>query len=415
MTGRRLSVQLHGEDVGEITEQSSGRVSFRLLPEYRERTPRPVLGQKFEDDLERTYTGRRVGALPDFFANLIPEEGPLRRILLKAMRTEDADDLDLLAFVGHDLPGAVVVQADRSNDVIPDWSPPPPMAGERPDDFAAPEDLIRFSLAGVQLKFSMLREGELLTFPATGRGGRWIVKFPSPSLPRLPENEHAMLSWARAAGFDVAEFYLHSKEQLSGLPRRFLYGEEPVLAVRRFDRDGDRIHQEDFAQAVGLPPEQKYEHLSYEVIGRLIRRFVDDSAVDELVKRLIFVIASGNNDAHLKNWSIIYPDRIQAQWSPLYDQVSTVAWPQPDRDLALKLAGVKPFRMVDRAAVRRFANRIGIAEEHTEDLAAETLLQLGSAFAEATQVMPTSHREALKHYWDRVPLLREFGFQPSSD
>lgn len=408
-SSRRLYVRLHGEAVGEIIEQKDGRISFRLSEPYLSRVPRPVLGQRFKDDLERTFYGRRRGALPDFFANAIPEDGPLRRILVQAMEEDDPDDLALLAFVGHDLPGAVTVHTD-------------PAEGEAgapwPEDIESPEDddeggkePLRFSLAGVQLKFSMLKQEESLPLPASGQDGQWIVKFPSPIFSRLPDNEYAILTWARDAGFDVPQVELQGSDKLPQRLRKFAPGGEPVLAIRRFDRSEEgRIHQEDLAQVVGLSPERKYEHLTYEAMAKLVRSFIDEEAVDELIRRLVFVIASGNSDAHLKNWSLVYPDRIQARWSPLYDQVATIAWSLPERKLSLKMAGVRDFHRIDRPALRRFAERAELKPSTVEEVAAATLENLATHRYAALERLPAGHGDALRSHWKDVPLLAELGF-----
>ncbi len=106
---RRLEVLLGDQPVGMLAERSDGGAEFRFFDSYRALVPRPVLGQKFEDDLARVYRNRKGERLPDFFANLIPE-GQLRKLIEKAVGLEPTDDLGLLAFVGRDLPGAVVVQ-----------------------------------------------------------------------------------------------------------------------------------------------------------------------------------------------------------------------------------------------------------------------------------------------------------------
>jgi len=111
---RRLDVLLHGHLVGHIAEAANGGTDFRLVDSYRELVPRPVLGQKFEDDLDRVHHSRRRQGLPDFFANLVPEEGRLRQLIEQAGDLEPGDDLGLLAYVGEDLPGAVVVRNAES-------------------------------------------------------------------------------------------------------------------------------------------------------------------------------------------------------------------------------------------------------------------------------------------------------------
>ena len=407
---RRLEVLLHGHLAGYLSEMPDGAAEFRFLDTYRSLIPRPVLGQKFEDNLERTYRSRKGQGLPDFFANLVPE-GRLRDVIEETAALEVGDDLALLTFVGQDLPGAVVVRAMRDNGSVA-------LTTESRETLAAESeamvrnDGLRFSLAGVQLKFSMLRGQDKLTLPARHRGGEWIVKFDSPTYPHLPENEFSMLEWARQSGFDVSECHLHEVDDVSGFPRRYAPSGTRVLAIKRYDRtDRGRIHQEDFAQAVGLPPKKKYEQITHEVMAVLVRRFIDDVAVDEMVRRLVFIVASGNNDAHLKNWSFVYPDTIQARWAPLYDQVATVAWPGPDRALALKLASVKDFGRIDRSAFERFADKAEVAKAHVLKLVDATLEQLRETWREivADLPLPRAHAEALREHWEKVPLLRDAG------
>lgn len=184
------------------------------------------------------------------------------------------------------------------------------------------------------------------------------------------------------------------------------------MAIRRYDRKPEgRVHQEDFAQAVGLPPGKKYEQITYEVMARLVRRFIDEEAVDELVRRLVFTIASGNADAHLKNWSLVYPDSVQARWSPLYDQVATIAWKAPARALALKLAGVKDFGRIDRATFERFAEKADLDEGRVLEQVDKTLERLRKTWRgiAADLPIPRFHRDSLLEHWRTVPLLRGVG------
>ena len=408
---RRLEVLLHGEPIGEIAETERGGTEFRFAGRYFDRVPRPVLGQKFEDDLSRIHRSRDRERLPDFFANLTPE-GRLRKLLEETSDLESGDDLALLLHLGDDLPGAVAVRAFEGEAVVSEERPAGD--GPSPDDEGVTEGL-RFSLAGVQLKLSMLREGEKLTVPVRDQAGEWIVKFASPSFPHLPENEYSMMEWARAAGFDVPECHLHDlgdlgdEAPLVGVLRRIVEPGTRVLAVRRYDRaETGRVHQEDFAQAVGLPPARKYEQIRFEDMAVLARQFIDEEAVDELVRRLVLTVAMGNGDAHLKNWSLIYPDRVRAAWSPLYDQVATVAWREPARALALKLAGVKDFGQVDRETFHRFASRAAIDRSRVDQVIDETIERTRSAWREpATSSLVPAHEQAIRDHWRSVPLLRD--------
>jgi serine/threonine-protein kinase HipA len=402
---RRLEVLLHDVPVGDLSETPDGGVEFRFLGSYRDLVPRPVLGQKFEDDLEKIYRSRRGQKLPDFFANLTPE-GPLRDLIVKTANLEPGDDLALLAFAGRDLPGAVSVRPlEMSAPVLQ----VPAKGVEEP---AAENEGLRFSLAGVQLKFSMLREAEKLALPAKDGDGHWIVKLDSPTFPHLPENEISMLEWARAAGFDVPECHLHDAEDVQGYPRHFARPGARVLAIRRYDRSAQgRIHQEDFAQAVGLPPTRKYDQVTYDAMAILARRVIGEEAVDEIVRRLVFTVASGNGDAHLKNWSLIYPDRIRARWSPLYDQVATVAWETPERALSLKLGGVKEFGRIDGSVWERFAEKAQMDRRRVLDLVDETLDKLRVAWSTmiSSLPLPEAHAKAVREHWKKVPFMRAAG------
>ena len=405
---RSLDVFLNDVLVGRLSENDDGRVSFRMVDEYRHLPDRPVLSQSFEDDLIKIYRGRR-DELPAFFANLIPE-GPLRELIEESLQIAHGDEMGLLEAVGSDLPGAVEIRpglddAERSDEV--DIEEP----GALPPDAARENGLLRFSLAGVQLKFSVLREGDKLTLPAHGQLGEWIVKIDSSRFPQVVENELATLEWARAAGFDVPECRLEPSTSLPPALRGYTSPDRNVLVIRRYDREGSRrIHQEDFAQVVGLPPRLKYEHVTYEQLARLVREIAGPDAYLELIRRLTFMVASGNTDAHLKNWSLIYPDGIHAALSPLYDQVCTIAWPELKPELALKFAGLKGLMQVDERSFERVAVKAGEDPDPTLSTLHETLERIAAAWREsvALQIMPSDHAAALRQYWAGSPLLRRY-------
>ncbi len=403
---RTFQVSLSGFPVGHLSEGDDGRISFRFLDEYRHMPQRPVLSQSFEDDLFRPYRGKR-NELPAFFANLVPE-GPLRELIEASLRISHGDEIALLAAVGRDLPGAVEIQIESGK--IED------LADGDTDEPAVPdpeseEGVLRFSLAGVQLKFSMLREGAKLTIPAHGRLGEWIVKLDSSRFSHVVENEFASLEWARAAGFDVPECHLQPCGALPPSLRGFANPDSQVLVIRRYDRDGPRrIHQEDFAQVVGLPPRLKYDLITYEQCAVLVRQIAGEDAYLEFIRRLAFVIGCGNEDAHLKNWSFVYPDGVNAKLSPLYDQVCTIAWPELGGKLALKLAGLKPLLAVDEAVFVRLAKKARVDVDSTISVLRDTLIRMAAAWhvSKGRNAMPQDHLETLRSYWMKAPLLKPY-------
>lgn len=408
---RSLDVFLGEILVGRLSEDDEGRASFRISENYRRLPRKPVLSQSFEDDLSKVYRSRRRDELPAFFANLIPE-GPLRELIEESLQIAPGDQMALLEAVGEDLPGAVELR--------PSLGEPDDDGGngheEEPvrPDATAESGLLRFSLAGVQLKFSVLRESDKLILPMKGRWGEWIVKLDSSRFPHVVENEMATLEWARAAGFEVPECHLEAVEALSPALQRYAGPEGRVLVIRRYDReDGRRIHQEDFAQVAGLPPRLKYDHVTYEQLALLVKTICGASAYFELVRRLAFMVASGNGDAHLKNWSLLYPDGVEATLTPLYDQVCTIAWPEVLPELALKLAGLKSLKQVEERSFSHLAVTAGNDPAQTLAVLHESLEKIARAWhgSVAPDIMPAAHKAALRAYWASAPLLRRH-FQP---
>lgn len=350
-----LAVFLHGEQVGVLrAAEAGGVVSFTLNDAYAEALERPVLGQFFEDrrDVRSFRQASQPGALPAFFANLLPE-GALRALI--TAQTSVRDDMALLARLGDDLPGAITVQlADETMGgrgaprFASDRESPPAATLDEGPSADATSPGWRFSLAGMQLKFSGDREPNArFTLPFRGRGGRWILKFGSAHHAGLPENEFFTTRWAAACGLAVPEHELVPARSLAGLDPRFLDLGEHAFAIARYDRGpgGLRIHQEDLAQVRGIPPVPpilKYQGPSYQRLALFVAETCGLADCEEFLKRVLFMILSGNVDGHLKNWSLYYPDGRAARLAPVYDFVAILGHYQSDLYLAAELVkGVK--------------------------------------------------------------------------
>jgi len=375
-----LSVKLGRVEVGDLRRRSGDAWEFRFRPEYQNLHPRPVLGQIFEDDLARVH--RENLRLPAFFSNLLPE-GPLRELVARQAGVSNRREAFLLEVLGRDLPGAVVVDLVNGGDIDDEEAPSAPAVA--PPQVPTP---LKFSLAGVQLKFSVLREGTRLNLPASGQGGRWIVKCPDPRHPGLPANEISMLRWARKAGIEVPDHDLVPIAELQGLPDGLSFPEAEALAVRRYDRvETSRIHQEDFAQVLGLFPDAKYMRYNYETIGNVIHAVAGPAAFVEFAKRLAFVVLSGNGDAHHKNWSLLYPDGAHAALAPAYDLVFTRAY-DPSDNLALNFGGSREFSEVTMATFRRLARKSGYDEVLLADAVGEAAAAIRAAWKEINSELP---------------------------
>lgn len=396
-----LLIKLHGKNVGVLRRDT--RASFAFSRAYLDLAQRPVLGQAFEEDVRCRRLGGG-GRLPTFFSNLLPE-GTLRAYLASAHGITVEQEFALLAALGEDLPGAITaapfdeVGAEEKTTVADDEESPP-----------REEGALRFSLAGVHLKLSMRREHDRLILPAGGRGGTWIVKLPRPSYPALPENEHATMTWARRSGLRVAEQELVPLDRLHGIPQRLLGGlSGKAFVMRRYDRleSGRRIHQEDFAQVLDVYGERKYDATNYETIASIIVRLTGIDGLHEYLRRLVFVVLSGNGDAHLKNWSLYYPDDTRAELSPAYDLVATVQY-LPNQKLALNLASSKLFEDVSLASFQRLARKIGVDEANVSDLVRSSVATTLTAWRELRDDLPVPdvYRAQVDEHLRSIPLAR---------
>jgi serine/threonine-protein kinase HipA len=305
-----------------------------------------------------------------FFSNLLPEER-LRDYLAGLAGVNPAREFFLLWALGPDLPGAVTIKPADGEE----W---PPDAGDDPDnpgDQSRGEKVLRFSLAGVQLKFSAVSNATGgLTIPAKGVGGSWIVKLPSEKYDGVPENEYSMLTIARQIGMNVPAIELVSIDAIGNLPEEMSSMTGQALAIERFDRLGDSsaVHIEDFAQIFGLYPEKKYDKASAVNIAGVIAAESDENDVAEFVRRLTFNALIGNADMHVKNWSVYYPDRITARLAPAYDFVSTIPYIKDD-EAALKFSRTKRFDEFNEDELAHLANRARLPKALVLDTARETV------------------------------------------
>src|SRR5580698_1057782 len=265
--------------------------------------------------------------------------------------------------------------------------------------------MLRFSLAGVQLKFSAIKEASGgLTIPAEGVGGSWIVKLPSTVHAAVPENEFAMMELARGVGIDVPETSLVPVSRILGLPQGIESAGTNAFVIRRFDRTtaGGAVHMEDFAQVFGLYPERKYGKASYGNIARVLWIETGEAGIVEFLRRFVFNALIGNGDMHAKNWSLIYPDRRQAQLAPAYDFVSTIAY-IPNDKLALSFAGSKSFASLTHDQFARFADKVGLPEKLTRDTARDAVERFREVWKGA-EAVPPELRDAIERHLKTVPV-----------
>lgn len=402
---RGLDVWLGDRRIGAITHLGGDRSVFAFNDAYAEDANRPTLSLAFKSaagDLIRDIPATRARVHP-FFSNLLPE-GPLRDYLAKRAGVNPTRELHLLATLGDDLPGAVILRAQDESPLPNDTDPPRRQGSEQ-------ATALRFSLAGVQLKFSAVEKAiGGLTIPTHGVGGDWIVKLPSTRYAGVSENEFSMMSLAAAIGIEVPAIRLLALNQIAGLPNDIGRLQGAAYAVARFDRpgNGQRAHIEDFAQVFGVFPEAKYERASYRNIGQVLWRETGEAGYAEFVRRLVFNALIGNADMHLKNWSLIYRDGNRPSLAPAYDFVSTLAY-LADDNAALKVARSKAWTDFGAEELARLAEGAGAPGKLTARVARETVAAFREVWRQGSKDLPIADdvRATVQGQLERVPLARE--------
>lgn len=398
-----LEVLLYDEPIATLTRISGDRSIFAFNETYIADDNRPTLGLRFKDEIGGLITEFRAyqTEVMPFFSNLLPEER-LRNYLAERAGVNPQREFFLLWVLGSDLPGAITIRPADGDAWPPDETSDEAHAKEKR------ERALRFSLAGVQLKFSAVAEASGgLTIPVTGVGGSWIVKLPSEKYEGVPENEYSMMTLARLIGIDVPAIELIDVSKIGNLPDEFASLKGQALAIERFDRlsDGSAVHIEDFAQVFDLYPRQKYGKASSMNIATVIGAEGGEDDIREFVRRLTFNALIGNADMHVKNWSLIYPNRRNARLAPAYDFVSTIPY-IPDDKAALKFSRTKRFDEFSEDELTHLAARARLPETLVLDVARETVTLFHEAWQKEKDGLPlhASVVEVIEKHLTTVPI-----------
>ena len=365
--------------VGQVDVAADGSLSLRYADRWLQTTgafplsvTMPLRADPYPSDI-----------ISPWLANLLPEEEQLQ-VLTRSLGLDQADVLAVLSEIGGDTAGALSFGASTDRAL---WAYTPLTTfydtadprlalerhfedlGRRP--FLVGEEGVRQSLAGGQKKSALAvlgpdgapvlrlpQEGDVLAIPLNGALSTLIVKPDNPNLPGITENEVWCLRMAQAIGIEAAQATIlqSSKRTAIGVLRY----------DRRVGRSGQllRLHQEDFAQANGLPPGRKYERgtLPGLDLKSLLETGRHVSATDALalLDQVIFNILAANTDAHAKNYSLILSVGAPPRLAPLYDVSTVLSWPHVVKTYAQFIDGKKRNPdMVARRHWEAIAREIG--------------------------------------------------------
>ena len=399
--------------IGSLIREPSGMVKFTVDQAFIDMgRGRPLVSMSWKGTSEEETRARlrstsdKVmlgGSLPPFFQNLLPE-GALLELVEKEFGAGAFDNFDVLARLGEDLPGAVVARLEAG-------SARPVLRSDNIEATrSAPDPSIRFSLAGVQLKFSATNKGAL-TIPAKAGGGHLILKTPSMEYPLVPEAEWTALKLAEAVDVRVVKAELIGKEMVDGIPDKYLPDGQLSLCVERFDRrdNGGRIQVEDFAQIVGAMGDQKYTRANETTIMNIVQRFCTDGRGEllESVRRIVVNLLLGNGDAHLKNWSFIYLPSGNVALTPAYDIVPTFLY--GDAKMALEFGGTKDSYLVGLRKFERAAGGLKVPPKVIIDQVIETVRKAQGMWPPLIKEAPLTQdmKDGLHARLSTLPLVKE--------
>ena len=406
-----LDVWLDGfpEPAGRLDKADDLSLAFHYSPAFLEHGPHAL-------SLALPLSTERVGDADAraFFGNLLPENDQMQRIVDRA-RLERGDVVGILALVGADCPGAI--------SCLPEGSPPAKVPGVLAEDYRLlkqreieeivrslaerqrlPDDVSDPSpVAGVQRKIALtvLEDGRY-ALPSADRNvpTTHILKVPSRQDASDVANEAAAATLAASVNLDVV------------IPEPIDVGGFPALLIERFDRrivDGVvyRVHQEDFAQALGLPPALKYERNATSehrfdltaVINILDRSRDPARARMSFLRTTLFNLAIGNTDNHAKNQALLYSGGAVPVLAPLYDLLPIRLNDRYTHEFAFEIGRAKYFDHLTTADLEAFFRHFGLEGPRMRRFVERDLLRFLLEIDEAAAALP---RPALKRFDDLV-------------
>ena len=359
-----LAVWWGERQAGELSIDKGGAMHFAYAPEWLSDEKAPSLSHAMPKQ-EQPFGDHACKAV---FGGLLPEEGQ-RTAIARALGVSPDNPFRLLEALGGDVAGALAF-LPQGEEPLQDYSKTAPeplkegaLAGlldRLPSvPMLAGEGGARLSLAGAQSKLPVvLTTDGGIAIPRPGEPSTHLIKPEPDRFPGLAANEAFCLALARALGIDAA----HAEWRTAA--------GKPFLLVERYDRisverTAHRLHQEDFAQALGVPSNRKYAAEggpTFRDSFALLRSAATRPAreVLKLADAAIFNLIIGNADAHAKNYSLLRLETGEVVLAPLYDLVATHMWKELSPKLAMRFGRAATLEEFDGENVVRFAEEAGL-------------------------------------------------------
>jgi serine/threonine-protein kinase HipA len=338
---RTLDVYLRRQLVGQLIQDEHGQMAFYYAESWLNNVEAIPLSHSLPLRKGRFNRNECRG----FFAGVLPDESK-REIIAKNLGISARNDFAMLEQIGGECAGAVTfiptgenlpdlnysyreLRGDKLAEILRLLPRRPLMAGE---------DGIRLSLAGAQDKIAVHVSNNQISIPLGGAPSTHILKPAIERFEGIVFNEFFCMKLAHAIGLHTAKAEVGKVENID------------YLLVERYDRtisknptgteSLEREHQEDFCQALGIIPDNKYQNEggpSLKQCFALLRELSSAPVIDlqRLLDAVIFNFLIGNNDAHGKNFSLLYGS--ETRLAPLYDVLSTAYYPDLAKKMAMKI------------------------------------------------------------------------------
>jgi serine/threonine-protein kinase HipA len=361
--------------VGEIEGNSSEDACFSYSKEYVARTDSRAISVSLPIQ-EEPFSPERTKI---FFDGLLPE-GFMRKSIATNMHFDENDYLSILYNLGKECLGAIRIdESDEEQE-----SGYEAITSMQVEELAA-EGTTKSTEIVIKTHLSLTGASGKVGLYYDEKEGRWylpcglapsthIVKQSHIRLDGIVTNEQLSMLTAHKCGIDIPESFIINVGQ--GTDSQVLF------ATKRYDRIIDetsqlignlkrpfRVHQEDFAQAMGVAAFEKYEtdgqnyaEKMFEIIRNYARRPLEDQL--RLWDRIVFNFVLGNTDAHIKNYSLLYDPHMEGiSLAPAYDMISTVIYESATKDMSFNIGGIRNLDSIDEDSFKSLAAKVGIGEK----------------------------------------------------
>ena len=414
---RTLDVYLHNDLAGHLTQDDDGDVSFQYGESWLQREGAVPLSHSLPLRAERFRRKECRG----FFAGILPEKSQ-REMIARNLGISASNDYAMLERIGGECAGAVTflphepmpdrhygyreLSDEQLAAILKELPRRPLLAGE---------EGVRLSLAGAQDKLAVRLEKGAICLPLGGAPSTHILK---PNVERFAGvvfNEAFCLRLAAATGLPAA-----------AVETRDVAGFD-FLLVERYDRQHravpdsaavvDRLHQEDFCQALAIVSEQKYQKEggpSLKQSFALLREVSSAPVIDlaRLLDDVVFNYIVGNNDAHGKNFSLVYrpgaTGELETRLAPLYDVVSTVYYPELSQDMAMRIGAQYSSEKVTLRDFEKLADDTKLGKALVRERVREMTERLQEALPKVAVTDPVGGKVADLIRRRSATALREF-------